>query len=227
MNALWERASRKKVLETVFSVLKAELDEAAQTKREEISKFQALKGNPECMKLYQQNTGLTLDICCRIFSELSRDRAMMEDGDSGGRIAVYGERVLGLLFCESNKEKWDTKRGCAPTDIIIVHQDDTYALLGDCKFGLKSENAWIFRDQNQYNREFGRKFSSVGHFIDEYDGVPSSPYMLLIVTSAMAPLLINRFDDFKLDERCVGIPYDRIIICSVDDIMQRVSKYSM
>lgn len=227
MNAFWERASRKKVLETVFSVLKAELDKTAQTKREEIARFQALNDNPEGMKSYQKNTGLTLDICSRILSELTRDRIMLEDGDTGERIAIYGERALGALFCEPGKGKWDTKSGCAPTDIIVVHPEYTTALLGDCKFGLKSEDAWIFRELNQFEREFGRKFTSVGHFIDEYDGVHSSPYMLLIVTSALAPLLINRFNDFMLDERGVGIPYDRIVICSVDDIMQKISKYAM
>ena len=42
--------------------------------------------------------------------------------------------------------------------------------------------------------------------------------MLLIVTSALAPLLKNRIEDFKLDSNYAGIPYDKIKVCSVDDI---------
>lgn len=227
MNAFWDRASRRKVLETVFSVLKAELDDAVLTKSDEIAKFTALKDNPEETKTYQQNTGLTIDICSRIYSELTQDKEKAEDGDSEERIAVYGERALGELFSEPGKRKWATKDGCSPTDIIVVHQEDSSVLLGDCKFGLKSENAWIFRNKDQYEKEFSRKFSSVGEFLKEYDDVPASQYMLLIVTSSMAPLLINRFDDFKLDERYSDIPYDRIVICSVDDIMRKVSRYAM
>lgn len=226
MNAFWDRASRGKVLETVFSILKAELDDAILTKSGEIKQFKALKDNPEGTKSYQNDTGLTIDICSRIYSELIRDRTIVEDSDDGKRIAVYGERALGALFCMAGKRKWDKKRGCSPTDIIIVRPNDTTALLGDCKFGLKSENAWIFRDRNQYNCEFGKKFDSVGAFLMEYDNVQSSPYMLLIVTSAMAPLLLNRFADFRLDERSSGIPYDKIVVCSVDDVMKKVSEYA-
>ena len=107
-----------------------------------------------------------------------------------------------------------------------MRSDDTSALMGDCKFGLKSENAWIFRNKDQYEKEFGRKFSSVAGFLKEYDDIDASPYMLLIVTSSMAPLLVNRFSDFKLDARYADVPYDNIVICSVKDIMAKIAEYA-
>lgn len=226
MNSFWDRASGKNALQTIVSVLKIEIDEEIQRKSEEMAKFAALKDNPDALIQYKRNSGLTADICSRILSEVIRDKMMSDAIDGGERNAVYGERELGALFNEQGKTKWNTKSGCSPTDILIVNPDDVNVLMGDCKFGLKSENAWMFRDEEQYYKEFGKKFLSVGRFLKEYDDVDASAYMLLIVTSSMAPLLINRFDDFKLDERYANIPYDKIVICSVDDIMVRVSQYA-
>ena len=226
MNSFWERASRKGVLESVFSVLKTELEEESKRKKEETAKFDALEGKAAETVQFQKDSGLTRDVCCRIYSEVSNDIAFANGQSNDERIAVYGERALGTLFSEAGKRKWDTKCGCSPTDIIIVRSDDTSALMGDCKFGLKSENAWIFRNKDQYEKEFGRKFSSVAGFLKEYDDFDASPYMLLIVTSSMAPLLVNRFSDFKLDARYADMPYDKIVICSVKDIMAKVAEYA-
>lgn len=225
MNSFWVRASNLNALETIFSILRIELDKEIKRKSNEIACFAALKDNPDGLAKYKKNSGLTLDICERILSEVTRDMKMVES-DRGDENAIYGERELGALFNESGKTKWDKKSGCSPTDILIVNPDDVNVLMGDCKFGLKSENAWLFRDEEQYHKEFGRKFLSVGRFLKEYDDVDASAYMLLIVTSSMVPLLINRFDDFKLDERYSNMPYDKIVICSVDDIMAKVSQYA-
>lgn len=225
MNSFWVRASGVNALETIFSVLRMELGEEIKKKSKEIAWFAALKDNPDGLAKYTNDSGLTLDICARILSEVTRDMKMVEN-DSGDKNAIYGERELGALFNEAGKTKWDTKLGCSPTDILIVNPDDVNVLMGDCKFGLKSENAWMFRDQEQYHKKFGKKFSSVGRFLKEYDDVDASAYMLLIVTSSMAPLLMNRFDDFKLDERYSNIPYDKLVICSVDDIMDKASQYA-
>ena len=225
VNLFWVRASDANALATIFSVLRIELDKEIKRKSSEIAYFAALKDNPDGLAEYKTKSGLTLDICARILSEVIRDRKMIES-DSGDENAIYGERELGALFNEPGKTKWDKKLGCSTTDILIVNPDDVNVLMGDCKFGLKSENAWVFRDEEQYHKEFGKKFLSVGGFLKEYDNVEASAYMLLIVTSSMVPLLINRFDDFKLDERYSNIPYDKIVICSVDDILAKASQYA-
>ena len=225
MNSFWVRASSVNALETIFSVLRIELDKEIKRKSNEIACFAALKDNPDGLAEYKKNSGLTLDVCARILSEAIRDMKMVER-DRGDEVAIYGEHELGALFNEPGKTKWDKKLGCSPVDILIVNPDDVNVLMGDCKFGLKSENAWMFRDDKQYHKEFGKKFVSVGRFLKEYDDVDASAYMLLIVTSSMVPLLINRFDDFKLDERYSNIPYDKIVICSVDDIMDKASQYA-
>jgi len=226
MNSFWVRASGRNVLETIASVLRIELDKEIQRKNVEMANFAALKDNQDGLAQYECNSGLTSDICSRILSEAIRDRMIADTNDGGERNAVYGEREFGALFNEEGKTKWNKKTGCSPTDIIIVNPDDVNVLMGDCKFGLKSENAWLFRNEEQYHKEFGKKFLSVNRFLKEYDNIDASPYMLLIVTSSMAPLLINRFDDFKLDERYSNIPYDKIVICSVEDIMAKVSHYA-
>ena len=225
MNSLWIRASGVNALESIFSVLRIELDKEIERKRKEVARFTALKDNPDDLAEYKKNSGLTLDICARILSEVIRDKEMAES-DNGDKNAIYGERELGVLFNGPAKTKWDTKLGCSPVDVLIVNPDDVNVLMGDCKFGLKSENAWMFRDEEQYQKEFGKKFLSVGRFLREYDSVDASAYMLLIVTSSMAPLLINRFDDFKLDERYSNIPYDKIVVCSVEDVMAKASYYA-
>lgn len=226
MNSFWVRASDKNALQTIVSVLKIELDNEIQRKSKELAKFAALKDNPDALIQYKRNSGLTADICSRILSEVIRDKMMAEANDGGERNAVYGERELGALFNEEGKAKWDKKTGCSPTDIIIVNPHDVNVLLGDCKFGMKSENAWMFRNAEQYNEEFRKKFVSVGGFLREYDNIEASPYRLLIVTSSMEPLLINRFAEFMLDERCSNIPYDKIVICSLEDIMDKASHYA-
>lgn len=226
MNSFWVRASGKNALQTIVSVLKIEIDNEIQRKSKEMATFAALKDNPDALIQYQRNSGLTVDICSRILSEVIRDKMMADTNDGGERNAVYGERELGALFNESGKTKWDKKLGCSPTDLLIVNPHDVNVLMGDCKFGLKSENAWMFRNEEQYNEEFRKKFVSVGGFLKEYDNVDASSYMLLIVTSSMEPLLVNRFADFKLDERYSNIPYDKIVICSLEDIMAKASHYA-
>ena len=59
----------------------------------------------------------------------------------------------------------------------------------------------------------------------EYDGITPLPEMLVIVTSSLAPVLKNRIEDFKLDPERTSIPYDKIIVCSTDDILGVAKKY--
>ena len=225
MNSFWERALQNNALEVIFDILKRELDAETRRKSSEIAKFAAVKDNPTAKAKLEQDSGLTVDICCRILGEVICDSNKTAMHQLGKKNSVYGENKLGLLFNDPSKKWKSGGAGCCPVDAIIVHPTDATALLGDCKFGLKSENARIVKNSDQYNKEFGRKFESVGGFLRDYDNVNRKHEMLLIVTSAMAPLLINRFDDFKLDPNCAGIPYEKIVICSVDDIEAKIAQY--
>ena len=225
MNTFWERAKKNNALEVIFDILKRELDAETSRKSAEIAKFAAVKDNPTGKIKLKQDSGLTVDICCRILGEVISDANKITGHQLTTKNSVYGENKLGLLFNDPSKKWCAGGSGCYPVDAIIVYPTDATALLGDCKFGLKSEKAWIVRNSNQYNKEFGRKFDSVGSFLLNYDNVNRKREMLLIVTSAMAPLLINRFDDFKLDPNCAGIPSDKIVVCSVEDIESKIEQY--
>lgn len=222
MNSFWLRASRQSALDTIYDILKVELEAERDRKGAEIARFEALRGDQVGLAKYISASGLTVDICRRILMEVTRDNRKIDESQENEKIAVYGENRLGSLFSTPGKSKWTKETsGCWPVDILIVREDNPSVLMGDCKFGLKSENAWIFRNKDQYGREFARKFKSVGDFLHEYDNITPSDMMLLIVTSSLAPLLINRFEDFKLDPTYSDIPYDKIVVCSVDDIVSK------
>ena len=225
MNAFWVRASRLNVLDTISSVLKVELEAEKRRKEGELATFAQLKGNESATAKFRSDSGLTADICSRILSEVNADISKVDTVHDADKTAIHGETKLGVLFSSSGKTKWEKGgSGCCPVDVMVVRANDPCALMGDCKFGLKSDNAWLFRDKGQFEKEFHRKFSSVGKFLIEYDNVSSYEFMMLIVTSAMAPLLINRFNDFMLEMGNADIPYDKIIVCSVDDIAAKAKE---
>lgn len=226
MNSFWERAARNNALEVIYDILRRELDAETERKSREIARFAAVRNNPAGRMKLEKDSGLTVDVCLRIFGEVIGDANKISAIPCSTKNSVYGENKLGTLFNDPSKRKWNNKEaGCWPVDVIIVHPDIPTALLGDCKFGLKGENAWIVRNRDQYYKEFGRKFDSVGSYLQDNDNVNRTQEMLLIVTSAMAPLLKNCFEDFKLDPNCSGIPYDKIVVCSVDDIVAKISQY--
>lgn len=221
MNSFWLRAFNCGVLDSIYGILKIELQQEEDRKSAEIAKFDSLRDDPVGLDNYKNASGLNRDVCERILSEVKRDfQTIQQHMGVLEKSAVYGEKTLGLLFSADGKRKWKKNTsGCNPVDIVIVRQENPSALMGDCKFGLKSADAGLFWKKEQYDREFARKFLSVGGFLVEHDGIIASEKMLLIVTSSLAPLLINRFEDFKLDPQCADIPYDKIVVCSVDDII--------
>lgn len=222
MNQLWVRATQKGLLKSLYDVLKRELEAMESEKKYEIAKFVELASDEAGLQKYRTDSGLTKDICERILSELKYDlKACNDSFDSHPeQNALDGERDLKSLYCIVSQVPivWTAKDGQKPVDLIVLGAKSEEILLGDCKFGLKSESAWILRKEKQFTKEFSDKFDSVGNCVMENDGVASRHEMLLIVTSALAPLLKNRIDDFKLDSECAGIPYDKIKICSVEDI---------
>lgn len=227
MNTFWQRAADNGVLDSIYGILRIELAAEKVRKDAESEKFKALKNNESDLLKFQKDSGLTYDICVRILAEVKRDiDAINEIPDGEERSAVYGEKKLGCLFNSPDKRQWKNRgKGCCPVDIVIVRPDNPSVLMGDCKFGLKSEEASLFKDREHYEEGFGRKFSSVDGFLMEYDGITPLPEMLVIVTSSLAPVLKNRIEDFKLDPERTSIPYDKIIVCSTDDILGVAKKY--
>jgi len=222
MNALWQRADNEQCLTDTFAVLIRELVDMTETKTDEVAKFGALSNDPIALLKYQKDSGLTCDVCERILQEVKRDleecRRLHPATDE--RNAIDGERALKTLYRRGPRVAtvWTGKDGQKPVDLIVVHPSDVGCLLGDCKFGLKSSDAWLLRDRDQFNKEFLGKTDSVARAIKSNDGVCASSEMLFVVTSSLVELLKNRIDDYRFDSRCEGIPYEHIHVCSVRDI---------
>lgn len=220
MNALWLRAEKGNRLTSLFEVLLRELREMAATKDGEISRFNACGDNDEKLRAYRKDSGLTLDECQRIRREVLKDTETCERENRKEKNAIDGEKSLKSLYCANAGVPvvWTNAKGQQPPDLIVVGRDDTAVLPGDCKFGLRSQDAFMLRNQEEFAKAFSRKFDAVSDAILQNDGVKALPVMLLVVTSAMAPLIRNRMEDYKLDPRYSGIPYGHVVVCSVDDI---------
>ena len=218
MNRLRERAKRERLLKSLYAVLNRELKAMETEKISEIGRFITLENDESGLKKYQKDSGLTKDICERILVEVRRD--LDACNKSCEQNALDGECDLRSLYrVESNVPiVWKAADGQKPVDLIILGTQSDEILMGDCKFGMKSYDSRMIRNKEQFDKEFANKFSSVGCCILTNDEVDSRSEMLLIVTSALAPLLKNRIEDYKLDPKCEDIPYDQIKVCSVDDI---------
>ena len=228
MNAFGSRAQIAHCLKSLFEVLARELDEEGNRKKNEIKKFDSLKGNVPGLVKYQKDSGLTKDVCERIYKEVLEDqehcRIQLEAIPELN--AVDGEKSLKTLYQGSSGVKlvWNGTKGQKPVDLIVVSPNDPSVLMGDCKFGIKSDECWIIRNEDQFKKEFADKFSSVGYALMSNDSVMPKSEMLLITTSALSPLLKNRMEDYKLDPRYSGISYDDVHVCSVDDIYEICQK---
>lgn len=222
MNSFWKRADKDCRLKSMFDVLARELGEEADRKEAEIARFVDLSGDPVGLATYRRDSGLTKEVCGRILGEVRADlkRCQTLAADIFETNAVDGEKDLKTLYREAPDVKivWSASTGQKPVDLMVVRPNDVSVLLGDCKFGLKSDAPWIIRNEDQFKKEFASKFISVGCILKANDGIDARPEMLLVATSALAPLLKNRIDDYKLDPQYAFIPYDRICVCSVDDI---------
>ena len=222
MNQLRERAKQQGVLRSLYKVLDCELEAMEETKKGEIDSFLQLMHDTSKLQTYQINTGLTRDICERILTEVKHDRDICNKLFMlyPEQNAICGDRDLKTLYCvDSHVAKiWTGTDGQKSVDLIVLTTGVKETLLGDCKFGLKSDNPWLIRNKEQFKEEFFEKFTSVWSCIQANENLTTCSEMLLIVTSALAPLLKNRIEDFKLDPNYEGIPYDKIKICSVDDI---------
>lgn len=222
MNRLRARAKSERLLKSLYAVLDCELKAMEAEKNREIAKFEKLSNDETGLQKYQKDSGLTKDICNRILEEVKQDletcnRFQMLRPEEN---AVYGEHDLKTLYRVDSqvREVWKGVDGQKPVDLIVIGLSAEETLLGDCKFGLKRDDPWMIRNEEQFNKEFLEKFTSVSSCIQINDNVTPCSEMLLIVTSALAPLLKNRIEDFKLDSNYAGIPYDKIKVCSVDDI---------
>lgn len=224
MNAFWKRADGNCRLKSMFAVLLRELEEEVCRKKAEIDRFDDLSEDLDALATYRRDSGLTREVCGRILGEVCADleqcRILLEKIPEMN--AVDGEKDLKTLYRETSDVKtvWTASAGQKPVDLMVVRPDDASVLLGDCKFGIKSDTAWIIRNRCQFEKEFESKFVSVGCVLKANDGVDSRPEMLLVASSALAPLLKNRIDDYKLDPQCASIPYDRVRVCTVGDIYE-------
>ena len=191
-------------------------------KNSEINKFAELSNDEPRLRKYQKDSGLTKDTCARILAEIKHDLEGCKESWvlHSEQNALDGECDLKSLYRVESKVPivWKALKGQKPVDLIILGTQAEEILMGDCKFGLKSYDSRMIRNKEQFDKEFANKFLSVGDCILKNDGVNSRSEMLLIVTSALAPLLKNRIEDFKLDSECQNIPYKKIKVCSVDDI---------
>jgi hypothetical protein len=228
MNQLRARAKSEGLLKSLYEVLDCELEAMEAEKNREIVKFEELSNDEIRLQKYQKDSGLTKDICNRILTEVKHDREtcnkfrMLRPEEN----AVYGERDLKTLYRVDSqvREAWKGMKGQKPVDLIVLGLSAEETLLGDCKFGLKRDDPWMIRNEEQFKKEFLEKFTSVSSCIQNNDGIAPCSEMLLVVTSALAPLLKNRIEDFKLDSKYAGIPYDKIKVCSVDDIYSLCQK---
>lgn len=224
MNSFCKRAEKERRLKSLYNVLARELGEMASTKRGELVKFESVSANPVALLEYRKNTGLTKEVCERILSEVrvDIDKCWSLKTSNPENNAIDGEKDLKTLYRESSDVKivWSATNGQKPVDLIVVSPKDESILLGDCKFGLKSDEPWIVRNEAQFREEFADKFVSVGCVLKSNDGVECRPEMVMVVTSALAPLIKNRIEDYKLDPRYASIPYDRIRVCSVEDVYE-------
>lgn len=222
MNPFWVRAEREHRLKSMFVVLVRELNEEAERKCVEVSKFVTLSGDPEKLAKYKTDSGLTQEVCERILQEVRDDleKCVGLGSEHSGLDAVDGEKDLKTLYRKASDVcvEWKAKDGQKPVDLLVVRQNDASVLGCDCKFGLKSDDSWIIRNESQFKKEFSDKFSAIGCVLKANESIDMRPEMLLIATSALAPLLKNRIEDFKLDPKYASIPYDRVRVCSVEDI---------
>lgn len=222
MNKLRERATRKRRLKSLYAVLERELMAMEKEKNSEINKFVKLSNDEPSLRKYQKDSGLTKDTCERILAEIKHDLESCKESRvlHPEQNALDGECDLRPLYNVESKVPivWKAADGQKPVDLIVLGTQSEEILMGDCKFGLKSYDSRMIRNKEQFDKEFANKFLSVGDCILKNDGAKSRSEMLLIVTSALAPLLKNRIEDFKWDPKYKEIPYDKIKICSIDDI---------
>jgi len=215
MNALWTRAEGLRLLQTVYAVLKHELDDAAHVKRAELRKFNEAANDVQALAEFVRKTGFTKDACERVLSNITEEEKMLVGHDEDvAADTLWGDKALKQLY----PGIWTNAAGQKPTDVIVLDRQNPFAVLGDCKFGMISEDSGLLKDSSRLQGDFIDKCKAVGDLIKTRDNVSSSPRVLFVVTSALAPLLRNRIDDYRLDPHYADIPLGDIVFCCAEDI---------
>ena len=232
MNAFWIRANAAGALQPLLKVIEVELTLERDRKTARVATLDALAADSDERRRQERNDGMTRDEAKRILDNVTADlsacHSLQSDADS--KEALDGERSFsGLYRVEGQESLWKPGRipGQKPVDVLVVREQESKILLGDCKFGMKSEQSSMVRNASSYDEAFGGKIRSVSAFIKAQDDVVATDEVLLIVTSDLAPLLRNRMSDYALEESSHGIPYEHIRVCSVGDLKSVVSEVSL
>lgn len=232
MNAFWSRANAAGALQPLLKVVETELILERDRKTARVATLEALAADSDERRKQERNDGMTRDEAKRILDNVEADldacALLLTDVDP--KEALDGERSFsGLYRVEGQESLWKPGRipGQKPVDVLVVREQESKILLGDCKFGMKSEQSSMVRNVSLYDEAFGGKIRSVSAFIKAQDDVVATDEVLLIVTSDLAPLLRNRMSDYALEESSHGIPYEHIRVCSVGDLKSVVSGVSL
>lgn len=219
MNPMWNRAEALRILQTVYAVLRHELEDAENDKRNELQRFDACANDPAALARLIRNLGFTRDACQRVISDVEDDKILVDGLDCDvAADTLRGDQALRQLYTGV----WTNSAGQKPTDVIVLDKQLPVAILGDCKFGMISEDSGLLTDSNRLQGEFVDKCTAVRKFVKEHDNVDCRPKILFVVTSALVPLLQNRIEDYKLDPHYANIPLENILFCSASDIKERI-----